>query len=138
MFLERGLDVGISIERKAQVDVVSDFVGQARLLLETNGVHPGAPCMLIGACLEEYLRSWVEDEQLDIKKANPGIDTYSKALRTASLIGKQELKDIVSWGGLRNHAAHGEWGEVDDKKRISIMLEGVELFIRKHGLNTRQ
>jgi hypothetical protein len=43
------------------------------------------------------------------------------------------VKDITSWGGLRNHAAHGEWDEVSDKKRVGLMLEGVNLFMRKYG-----
>jgi hypothetical protein len=43
------------------------------------------------------------------------------------------MKDITSWGGLRNHAAHGEWDEVKDRQRISIMLEGVNLFMRKYS-----
>ncbi len=43
------------------------------------------------------------------------------------------MKDITSWAGLRNHAAHGEWDEVKDKTRVSIMLEGVNLFMRKYS-----
>jgi hypothetical protein len=48
------------------------------------------------------------------------------------LISKQDAKDILSWGGLRNHAAHGEWDQVSDKQRVQLMLEGVNLFMRKY------
>lgn len=61
------------------------------------------------------------------------MDSYAKVLREADLITKQDVKDITSWSGLRNHAAHGEWAEVNDKNRISIMLGGVNLFMRKYG-----
>lgn len=54
-------------------------------------------------------------------------------LREDGLITKQDIKDITSWAGIRNHAAHGEWDEVDDKKRIAVMLEGINLFMRKYG-----
>ena len=41
------------------------------------------------------------------------------------------MKDITSWAGVRNHAAHGEWEEVSDRKRVQLALEGVNLFMRK-------
>ena len=89
--------------------------------------------MLIGATLEEFLRNWIETVGLAINDVKPGIDTYSKILRTENLISKQDSKDITSWAGIRNHAAHGEWDEVADKKRIELMLEGVNLFMRKYS-----
>jgi hypothetical protein len=112
---------------------VSDFLDQANILLETKGVHPAAPCVLIGASLEEFLRNWIEQENLSLGNSKPSIDSYAKALRENELISKQDFKDITSWTGLRNHAAHGEWDEVSDKKRVSLMLEGINLFMRKYG-----
>lgn len=132
-FVENGLYQGISIERKAQIDVVSDILSQAQNLLEMDGVHPAAPAMVIGACLEEFLRNWVENDGLPIGNSKPSIDAYAKALREAELISKQDIKDITSWAGIRNHAAHGEWEEVSNKNRISLMLEGVNLFMRKYS-----
>jgi hypothetical protein len=89
--------------------------------------------MLIGATLEEFLRTWVETEGLSLGTRKPGLETYSQVLRDADLITKQDGKDITAWAGLRNHAAHGEWDEVSDKKRVALMLEGVNLFIRKYS-----
>jgi len=132
-FHEKGLTTGLSIERQAQIDVVSDFLSQARTLLTGKGIHPAASCMLIGASLEEFLRNWVEELNLSIGQSKPSLDTYCKALKEGNFITKQDYKDITSWAGLRNHAAHGEWAEVSDNKRIAIMLEGVNLFMRKYG-----
>lgn len=131
-YLENGLFEGVSIERKAQLDVISDYLEQATLLLSSSEFHPAAATVLIGASLEEYLRNWVEEEELDIGDKKPSLDSYAKVLREAELISKQDMKDITSWSGLRNHAAHGEWEEVKDRKRIEIMLEGVNLFMRKY------
>ena len=130
-YLQAGLATGVSPERRAQLDVVSDLLGQANSLLEDAKYHPAAAAVLIGASLEEFLRTWVEGEDLSIGNAKPGIDAYAKALRTADLITKQDAKDITSWAGTRNHAAHGDWDEVSDRNRIRLMLEGVNLFIRK-------
>ncbi len=130
-YLRAGLSTGMSPERRAQLDVVSDLMGQAHSLAEDDKYHPAAAAIVIGACLEEFLRTWVEAESLSIQGSKPGIDAYSKALRAASLISKQDAKDITSWAGVRNHAAHGEWEEVNDRKRIRLMLEGVNLFMRQ-------
>lgn len=135
-YVQNGLLDGVSIERKAQLDVVSDFLDQANTLLNSSKVHPAAPTVIIGAALEEFLRNWIEEECLSLSEKKPSLDAYAKVLRENELISKQDVKDITSWGGLRNHAAHGEWEEVQDKGRITIMLEGVNLFMRKYGAKT--
>lgn len=96
-------------------------------------MHPAAPVVLVGATLEEFLRTWVEAESLPLGNRKPGLEAYSQLLRDADAISKQDAKDTLSWGGLRNHAAHGEWEEVSDRLRIKLMLEGVNLFLRKYS-----
>lgn len=130
-YLEAGLSSGLSPERKARLDVVSDILEQANILLEDQKYHPAAAALLIGASLEEFLRTWVETAGLSIGSSKPGIDAYCKTLKAADLISKQDVKDITSWGGIRNHAAHGEWDQVSDRERIRLMLEGVNLFMRQ-------
>ncbi len=132
-YLQAGLQEEISPERRAQLDVVSDILAQANSLLENPKVHPAAPIVLIGASLEEFLRTWVETEGFTLGNKKPGLESYAKVLKEEKLITKQDIKDIVSWAGLRNHAAHGEWDEVSDKNRAFLMLEGVNLFMRKSG-----
>lgn len=129
-YVENDLLGGVSVVRRAQIDVVSDLLDQANSLLGSSDVHPAAPAVLIGAVLEEFLRNWTEEANLELGDKKPGLDSYTKILREAELITKQDVKDIISWSGLRNHAAHGEWTEVEDRSRISMMLEGVNLFIQ--------
>lgn len=129
--VKNDLQQGISLERKVQIDTVSDFLEQAQILLSSSGIHPAAPAMVIGAALEEFLRNWVEEGEIKLL-GKAGIENYAIALKEAELIDKQDHKDITSWGGLRNAAAHGKWEEVSNKDRISIMLDGVNLFMRKH------
>ncbi len=132
-FVAAGLLEAVSPERRAQLDVVNDLMEQAGELLGTKGVHPGAAAMLIGATLEEFLRTRVEQDALSLGARNPSIQAYAELLRDQGLLGKQDMKDVTAWSGLRNHAAHGEWDEVKDRDRIRLMLEGVNLFLRKHG-----
>lgn len=131
--MERGLGGAISVERKAQLDVVSDLLSQAYQLLEDKAAHPAAPAVLIGATLEEFLRGWVESASLSLGNRKPGLQNYTTVLAEAGLITKQDVKDLTAWAGLRNHAAHGEWAEVQDPSRIKLMLEGINLFMRKYG-----
>lgn len=129
--LEDGLVGGISPKRQAELDVVSDLLEQANNLLENPKVHPAAPAVLIGATLEEFLRTWVEEAALSLGNKKPSLDSYAKLLRESELITKQDVKDITAWSGIRNHAAHGEWPEVEDRSRVRLMLEGINLFIRQ-------
>lgn len=131
--LESGLIRGLSPKRQAEIDVTSDFLDQAQGLLKSNKVHPAAPAVLIGAALEEFLRNWVEDVVLSLGNKKPGLDAYSSTLREAELITKQDAKDISAWAGIRNHAAHGEWEELGGAERIRLMLDGVNLFMRRYG-----
>lgn len=131
-YLDHGLHRTISPERQAQIDVVSDFLDQANSLLQDKKIHPVAPAVIIGASLEEFLRNWAEDEGLIVDTSKSGIDTYSKLLHEKELLTKQDIKDITSWAGTRNAAAHGNWDEVSDRSRIKIMLEGVNYFMQKH------
>jgi hypothetical protein len=132
-YVEAGLNTEVGPERRAQLDVVSDLLEQAHRVLESREVHPAAPAMLIGATLEEFLRTWAESLNLTIGTRKPGIQAYSDVLRDGEHISKQDAKDILVWAGLRNDAAHGNWEQVQDKARIQLMLEGVNLFMRKYG-----
>jgi hypothetical protein len=132
-YVEAGLHEAITPERRAQLDTVSDFLSQADRLLTDPRTHPAAAAVLIGASLEEFLRTWIDAAALSIGPARPGIDVYAKTLLAANLINKQDMKDLTSWAGVRNDAAHGKWELVADPARIKLMLEGVNLFMRQHG-----
>jgi hypothetical protein len=121
---------GFSPERQAQIEVVSDILGQAQNLLREGDIHPAAPTMIIGAALEEFLRNWIEEKKLDMEGKKPGIENYAQILQKNDFIGKQDHKDITSWAGMRNDATHGDWEKVNDRKKADLMLQGVNLFLR--------
>lgn len=130
--LENDLLSKVSYERKLKIEVVNDYLIQAENLLEKSEFHPAIAASLIGASLEEFLRNWVIEQNLDFgEKYN--IDSYTKALRANDLITKQDLKDITSWAGYRNDAAHGHWEKVESKEKIETMLKGVNLFIKEYS-----
>lgn len=132
-YLENNLHRTISIQREIQLDTVSDYLDQAQTLLNDKKVHPAAAVVIIGASLEEFLRNWLEDLDFDLSNIKNSIDAYSHELKKLEKINKQDVKDIISWGGSRNEAAHGHWESVEDRDKINLMLAGVNLFIRKYS-----
>jgi hypothetical protein len=131
-YVESGLHKEITPEREAELDLLSDYLSQAQKLLQEKKVHPAAAVMVIGATLEEFLRTWIQESGLTVE-GKPGLKTYADILKKEDLISRQEYRDIVeTWGGRRNHAAHGEWDEVSELREIRIMLEGVNVFMQKH------
>jgi hypothetical protein len=132
-YAEKKLLKSVSSFKQAQIDVISDILDQAQTLLNKNEVHPAAAVTLIGAALEEFLRNWCVDEGLMEDGARESIDRYATALRQSDKITKTDVKDITSWGGRRNNAAHGYWDEVSDKQAAKLMLESVNLFMRKYA-----
>lgn len=132
-YVEAGLQAGISLERRAQIDVVSDLLDQVNRLLEDKKVHPAPAAVLVGATLEEFLRTWIEAEDLSLENRKSGLQNYAQALYKEELVDKQDLKDITSWGGIRNSAAHGEWKKVSSKEKADLMLQSINLFMRKYS-----
>jgi hypothetical protein len=105
----------------------TDLMEQVRMLVRDRSVHPAAPIVLAGAALETALRGAVEQLELAVT-GSPGIDAYSKALRAAEVISKQDKKDIDQVGGLRNSAAHGRFDELSIE-RAGLMEQQVNLLL---------
>jgi hypothetical protein len=131
--VEHNLISNSSYERKIQINVVNDYLSQAEELLDRKEFHPATAAVLIGASLEEFLRNWIIDQNLNTENAKSTIDSYAKILKEAGLIDKQDIKEITTWAGLRNDAAHGNWDLVSSHEKINYMLIGVNLFIKKHS-----
>jgi hypothetical protein len=131
-FCEDGLATALPFAAQARVEAASDLMDQAAQLLEDGSIHPAAAAMLIGAALEELLRSMCIAEGATWV-GKPGISSYAEALRSRELISKQDLKDITSWGGQRNQAAHGNF-DVIEKPRVRLMADGVNFFMQQHSL----
>lgn len=130
-FVERGL-ADMPVEAQHRQMAATDLMEQVETLLADKRVVPAAPVMLAGAALEELLRSMVDVSGLK-PRGKPGINTYASALRAEDALTAQELKDIVSWAGLRNAAAHGEFGGIE-LPNARLMAQGVNLFMQKHAL----
>lgn len=131
-YLALNLDIQKTEKYTTKVDIISDFLSQAIELASNKKFHPAAAGILMGASLEEFLKNLAEEKNIALSDINPTIDPVAKKLYEAKVISKQDLKDITSWAGIRNEATHGNFEEVNDRKRIQNAIEGVNLFMRKY------
>lgn len=133
-YLILNLDVQKTEKYNIKIDIISDFLAQAIDLGSDKKYHPAAAGILMGASLEEFLKKLAEQKQIDLTGIKLTIDPISKKLYEENVITKQDLKDITSWAGIRNDATHGNFEDVNDRKRIQNALEGVNLFMRKFNI----
>jgi len=132
-YLKLNLELGKSQSYNLKIDIISDFLNQAVNLANDKNYHPAASAILLGASLEEFLKQLCEQKEVDITDIKKTIDPISQKLHKEKIITKQDFKDINSWAGLRNNATHGNFDEVNDRKRVLNAIEGVNLFMRKYS-----
>ena len=107
----------------------TDLMEQVRTLNADRSMTPAAPIVLAGAALEIALRSAVEQLSLDTGD-RPTITTYAKALRSADVLNKQDMKDVEQLAGLRNQAAHGNF-DLLNQAGAGLMEQQVNLFLAR-------
>jgi hypothetical protein len=126
------VDLGLAeqpLVQRAKFEASNDLMEQVQSLLDDGAVHPAAPVVLAGAALEEVLRGLLLTTSA-VVKGKPGINSYAAALREAGVLDAQDVKDVTSWAGLRNAAAHGEFTKIE-LANARLMTQGINLFIRQ-------
>lgn len=129
-FVDRGL-AELPVEAQARVAAATDLMEQVEQLLGDRRVHPAAPVMLAGAALEEMLRSLVDTVGTK-PKGKPGINSYANALREAGALTQQDVKNVTSWAGMHNDAAHGDFEQIE-LPNARLMAQAINLFMQKYG-----
>lgn len=107
----------------------TDLLEQVRALNSNNKAVPAAPIVLAGAALEIALRSAVEELDLAVE-GRRGIDAYAKALRSAEVLNRQDMKEVTLIAGLRNDAAHGEHDRLSSQGAV-LMEQQVNHFLER-------
>ena len=124
-----------SLPELVHSDLFSDFLEQAEYLLEESWKDPAA--VIAGGVLEEHLKNLYEKNKIDTdtlkkgKKEPKRASAINDELKRNEVYGKLEHSQVDSWLKLRNHAAHGEYGEYDHKQ-VGNMISGIRNFIARH------
>jgi hypothetical protein len=131
-YMESGLFRTSTLEQKSKTEIILDFLDRAKTVLNGEKAHPAGAAVLIGSVLEEFLKARISELGLKRDTGKENITGYVQVLKKAGALTRQDISDIVNWNMLYTHAVRGEWEEVNDKKRIIIMHEGVVLLLRKY------
>ena len=84
--------------------------------------------------LEQHLRELCRKHDIDTTSANRKakmIDAMNTDLAKQAVYNTIEQKLVTGWAGLRNAAAHGNFGEYDTQQ-VKQMIAGIREFIIRH------
>ncbi|GAA5531229.1 hypothetical protein Hgul01_05054 [Herpetosiphon gulosus] len=83
--------------------------------------------LLAGIALETSLKDLCDREGI----AHAKLDKMNADLAKTGIYNSVMQKQITAWAGLRNAAAHGNWGEYSHDQ-VKTMIAGVTQFIANH------
>jgi hypothetical protein len=119
-----------SLEELVHADVFSDFLEMADHL--TKSGYKDAAAVIAGSTLEQHLRALcakhcvAADTGGHPKKA----DAMNADLAKAGAYSKLDQKNVTAWLGLRNDAAHGNYGAYDGAQ-VAILVSSIREFLSR-------
>ena len=102
-----------------------DALEQAEELLESG--YEVAACVVAGVALEITLKILCDKEEIEHSK----LDKMNAELKKADIYNLSMQKQITTWAGRRNDAAHGD-GDKNSKNDVKDMITGVRRFIGEY------
>ncbi len=117
-----------SFQELIHADLFSDFLEMAEYFLEEGYKDPAA--VMAGGVLEEHLRKLCGRYGVTLS-AKPKLDTMNVDLAKAAAYNKNEQKQVTAWAGIRNDAAHGNFGNYSEIE-VKLMVAGIRDFLSRN------
>lgn len=120
-----------TFEELIHADVFADFLEMASEL-QTKG-YKDAAAVIAGSVLEEHLRKLAINERIPVAQADGRpikASIINANLAKASTYNKLEEKAVTAWLGIRNSAAHGNYGDFDVAQVASLIADIREFMVR--------
>ena len=119
-----------SLEEIIHGDVFGDYLEMAKHLVD-NG-YKDAAAVIAGSTLEAHLKQLCSKHGVAVViGANPKkADVLNADLVKAGAYTKNDQKNVTAWLGLRNDAAHGNYGAYD-KNQVDLLISSVRDFITR-------
>lgn len=124
-----------NLRELAHGDLFADFLEMAEHLLESG--YKDAAAVISGSALGAHLRQVADKHGVPVTVAIKGVDVPKKTdrlngdLASVPVYGKLEQKSVTAWLGLRNDAAHGNYGAYTNEQ-VRLHIEGIRDFIVRH------
>ncbi|MFC9029186.1 hypothetical protein [Streptomyces arboris] len=112
-------------------DTYSDYLEMADGLLAKG--YKDAAAVITGTSLEVHVRALCVKSGVTIAVAGKPkrADTMNADLKKAGVYSGLQQKQITTWMGLRNSAAHGDYVDYD-KGDVRQFIDGVQAFMMKY------
>ena len=112
-------------------DTFASFIEMANHLRDQGYKDPAA--VIVGSVLEQHLRELCDKNQIavEIKGKHKKADTLNAELAGQGVYSKLDQKNVTSWLGLRNDAAHGNYGNYT-AQQVQLMIDAVRDFLARY------
>ncbi|GAA0473988.1 hypothetical protein [Streptomyces olivaceiscleroticus] len=121
-----------SVVEMVHADTHSDYLEMAESLL-TSG-HKDAAAVIAGTALEVHVRALCAKNGVDTTLSSGGpmkADAMNTELKKKDVYTETQRKQVSAWMGLRNSAAHGDYGDYD-KQQVQLLVDGTRYFMLKY------
>jgi len=120
-----------SLEEIIHGDVFGDFLEMADYL--TSSGYKDAAAVISGSTLEAHLRKLCAKHSISTTSGGKPIkaDVLNADLVKVGAYSKLDQKNVTAWLGLRNDAAHGNYGAYDSRQ-VALLTSSVRDFITRN------
>jgi hypothetical protein len=128
------IDAGLvgTLEKRITGDVLTDFVGLARAILqEQGGRGKNVAAVLAAAAFEDTIRRMGATYGGTIGRDD--LQDVIGALKKASVLVPPQLGIAVAYLSFRNHALHAEWDKIETAATHSVLGFVEQLLIKHFG-----
>ena len=134
---ENGFLDNLYLEIEAELS--ADYMSQAKSLLNEgiSGKGEYVPAaVLSGAVLEKALRSLCDQLTPPEPTANENgkplmLNSLIDSLKKRKVFNEIVAKQLRTWAGIRNSAAHGDFKQFN-KTQVESMIKGIEMFLSQY------
>ena len=121
-----------SVVELAHADTYADYLEMAEGL-HSQG-YKDAAAIIAGTSLEVHLKTLAAKYGVDLQAPNgrpKKMDTVNADLKAAGVCNGIEHKQVTTWLGIRNSAAHGDYRDYD-KATVAGLIDGFRDFALKY------
>jgi len=135
--VEKAIGTGLLVDLKQTVrgELFADYLDMAEYLLDQG--YKDAAAVIAGSSLEIHLQTLCEGRELPTTSERNGkqfprkADQLNTELQKDGCYSKSVWKNVTSWLGIRNDAAHDNYGQYTSDG-VKSMIVGVRDFIASH------
>lgn len=120
-----------TFQELVHAEMFASFMEMAEYLLDQKFKDPAA--VLIGSILEQHLRELCIKNAIntEINEKIKRAEQLNSDLSGANIYSKLDQKNVTSWLGLRNEAAHGNYAKYTIEQ-VSLMIDAVRDFMARN------